>query len=291
LLSRARNNQTVQSNNPYGGNYVCTLYRNIDHHLGCRRSARVAPDSLECFSAVQSAAVTSRPDTPSTVEQSGLGLPREVTDLSRPSFPQYDLNAYYYAYSTIAQTLAGAFGFLVAVVLYQMQRLESEMEAAVIEVIDLIGCTSSRGHITRRHAKCHDWEKVNESLTTLCHERATKEPRLDDAARAFTGVQLNFLILAHRKLEAIPGRIRTALLGTSIVIASCFLLIALTPIISLFGTWLGVPFLVIVLGGSSYCLRSYWRMARRLVEQKPKVRYSTSANGHRAGSINIKAWD
>jgi hypothetical protein len=34
-----------------------------------------------------------------------------------------DVNAFYYTFSTICQTLSGAFGFLVAITLYEMQRL------------------------------------------------------------------------------------------------------------------------------------------------------------------------
>ena len=39
-----------------------------------------------------------------------------------------DHSVFYYTYSTVAQTLAGAFGFLVAVVLYQMQNLRKTIE-------------------------------------------------------------------------------------------------------------------------------------------------------------------
>ena len=35
--------------------------------------------------------------------------------------PKVDITVYFYTYSTIAQTLAGAFGFLVAVILYLIQ--------------------------------------------------------------------------------------------------------------------------------------------------------------------------
>ena len=38
-----------------------------------------------------------------------------------------DYSVFYYTYSTIAQTLAGAFGFLVAVVLYQRQVISSAL--------------------------------------------------------------------------------------------------------------------------------------------------------------------
>jgi hypothetical protein len=39
-----------------------------------------------------------------------------------------DLSVFYYSYSTIAQTLAGAFGFLAAIVLYRLQALNGHME-------------------------------------------------------------------------------------------------------------------------------------------------------------------
>jgi len=39
-----------------------------------------------------------------------------------------DYSVFYYTYSTIAQTLAGAFGFLVAVVLYRIQTLTARMQ-------------------------------------------------------------------------------------------------------------------------------------------------------------------
>lgn len=39
-----------------------------------------------------------------------------------------DTNVFYYSYSTIAQAVAGAFGFLAAVVLYRLQALNSQLE-------------------------------------------------------------------------------------------------------------------------------------------------------------------
>lgn len=38
-----------------------------------------------------------------------------------------DVNDFYYTLSTISQTLAGAFGFLVAVVLYRMQSIKDSL--------------------------------------------------------------------------------------------------------------------------------------------------------------------
>lgn len=44
-------------------------------------------------------------------------------------------NAYFYTYSTIAQTLAGAFGFLVAVVLYRLQMLNNSLRNHAMQLV------------------------------------------------------------------------------------------------------------------------------------------------------------
>ncbi|HEY4328902.1 MAG TPA: hypothetical protein VGN88_04140 [Phycisphaerae bacterium] len=46
-----------------------------------------------------------------------------------------DANVYYYTYSTLAQSLAGAFGFLAAVVLYRLQALNSQLEKIASNLI------------------------------------------------------------------------------------------------------------------------------------------------------------
>jgi hypothetical protein len=46
-----------------------------------------------------------------------------------------DPNVYYYSYSTLAQALAGAFGFLAAVVLYRLQALNSQLQGIASSMI------------------------------------------------------------------------------------------------------------------------------------------------------------
>jgi hypothetical protein len=46
-----------------------------------------------------------------------------------------DPSVYYYTYSTMAQSLAGAFGFLAAVVLYRMQMLNSQLQVIATNMI------------------------------------------------------------------------------------------------------------------------------------------------------------
>ena len=67
-----------------------------------------------------------------------------------------DVNTYYYAFSTIAQTLAGAFGFLVAVALFRIQNIESEMERAVAEVIPYAASADDQG-LLQMKTRSHEW--------------------------------------------------------------------------------------------------------------------------------------
>ncbi len=46
-----------------------------------------------------------------------------------------DPTLYYYSYSTLAQALAGAFGFLAAVVLYRLQSLNSQLQTIATHLI------------------------------------------------------------------------------------------------------------------------------------------------------------
>ena len=57
-----------------------------------------------------------------------LHLLAEATTAATPSEAPPDLSVYYYTYSTLAQALAGAFGFLAAVVLYRLQALNGQLQ-------------------------------------------------------------------------------------------------------------------------------------------------------------------
>jgi hypothetical protein len=46
-----------------------------------------------------------------------------------------DPTVYYYSYSTLAQSLAGAFGFLAAVVLYRLQSLNGQLQVIASQLI------------------------------------------------------------------------------------------------------------------------------------------------------------
>lgn len=55
--------------------------------------------------------------------------------LAQAPTPATDPSVFYYGYSTIAQALAGAFGFLAAIVLYRLQALNVQMENHATRII------------------------------------------------------------------------------------------------------------------------------------------------------------
>ena len=69
-----------------------------------------------------------------------------------------DANAFYYTYSTICQTLAGAFGFLVAVVLYQIQSVTAGFEVMLNEAGKQRIWPDENKWLGSR--AIHDWDKV-----------------------------------------------------------------------------------------------------------------------------------
>ena len=55
--------------------------------------------------------------------------------LAQSTPPATDPTVFFYGYSTIAQALAGAFGFLAAIVLYRLQALNGQMENHATRII------------------------------------------------------------------------------------------------------------------------------------------------------------
>ena len=70
-----------------------------------------------------------------------------------------DVNTYYYAFSTIAQSLASAFAFLVAVALHRMRAIEDGLEVNLEEVIEHARHGQSVD-LLRRKNRCHFWDDM-----------------------------------------------------------------------------------------------------------------------------------
>ena len=188
-----------------------------------------------------------------------------------------DFSAFYYTYSTIAQTLAGAFAFLVAVVLYQLQTLANRMESTGQSLVSLYpGDTDVIG----RRISCHDWEEAIPFF-----EKGDFSGRGDDL-RSFVDTQVRFLKDGVAKTTAIQAQIRRSMLATGIVVVCCFGLISLTAFLPTVVRW---ALLVLTLAGAAYCLWTYWRLGNKIVERKPRVIYASAGSsfGATAGGSGV----
>jgi hypothetical protein len=146
-----------------------------------------------------------------------------------------DLSVFYYTYSTIAQTLGGAFGFLVAVALYRLQAIKAGMPKLEDEV----------------RAKVAILEVEHVTLTTV------KEKLIAAQRGRITAA------------EAQMGRIRKGLLlsliATSITIALCFVLMPLTGLDRLPSVLMTQILMWAVVAFALICLIWYCVLARALV--------------------------
>jgi len=137
-----------------------------------------------------------------------------------------DVNTYYYAFSTIAQSLASAFAFLVAVALHRMRAIEDGLEVNLEEVIEH-ALHGQSVDLLRRKNRCHFWDDM---------ERDIKDSHIvsiqDDAVSSHTWTSWKSFQLGKEALEALRLELVGTLRLTSLVIAFCVFSIPLSKLLN-----------------------------------------------------------
>jgi hypothetical protein len=147
--------------------------------------------------------------------------------------------ACYYTFSTICQTLAGAFGFLVAVVIFRVQTIEGSQSIVFENSYSVIK---------------HD------SLPT-----PAKEKLLDAAGRVIERNQAD--------LGRIKVGLRWSLYWTGGTIIGCLALLPTTPLLVLASSWLVWLVLVAAVASAIYTITTYAALVLELTrgeEQGPR---------------------
>lgn len=86
--------------------------------------------------------------------------------IAMPPAVSPDFTVFYYTYSTIAQTLAGLLGFMVAIVLFRMQAMQSKIDAYWNDMVrPEPDEAKASGKSMRYIFECHNMGKVKERLT------------------------------------------------------------------------------------------------------------------------------
>lgn len=181
-----------------------------------------------------------------------------------------DVNSYYYSYSTIAQTLAGAFAFLVAVALFRMQSIESDMERAVLEVVPYGASANDQAFLSMK-ARSHQWTDIERYI----HQQLI-DAHPDDKVKTAVSTNWNTFKMSRDMLSGLKAELIATLRLTSIVIGSCFALIPVCQLLKrdraadLGGSFFAMIFLLTVTILALRCLWRYWDIAKHLTDTKPR---------------------
>ncbi len=139
--------------------------------------------------------------------------------------------AIYYGLSTVAQVLASAFGFLVAVTLYRMDSIREEM-----------------GEIT-------------EVLRKIMGEWEQRGPDAQEQARKTYMEVMESRDSEDENLKAVKARLRYSMRWTAGTITACLVLMPITPLATGRGLWVLWAFLCVVVVVAVYTLSTYITLA------------------------------
>jgi hypothetical protein len=197
-----------------------------------------------------------------------------------------DNAAYYYFFSTVAQSLASAFGFLVAVALYRLKTIEEGMEIDLGEVIERTELKVEK-EILRRMNRCHFWDNMEQYIKEEDIERIP----CDDVKSLVSSCWKNFR-LGVEKVARLRVELVDTLGLTSLVIGSSVFLIPLSRYLKPDDCLKGFPklalFLLCTLGFlACRCLWWYWDIAMHITDRKPRDYYKRSGLGTCATLTNI----
>jgi hypothetical protein len=182
-----------------------------------------------------------------------------------------DINSYYYTFSTIAQSLASAFGFLAAVAVYRMQALERDVEVALDEVMRYFPVTPLTDYYKGLN-RTHFWDGMENVFT----EDRISQMRCSDDLKTHISTNLRVFTEGRQDLKTLRVEIVNALCLTSLCISLGFILISVNQLLkvsishSSLGPFLALLALYCLLLLSCRCLWFYWDIAKEI--SKPRGR-------------------
>jgi hypothetical protein len=159
-----------------------------------------------------------------------------------------DPTVFYYTYSTIAQTLAGAFGFLVAVVLYLIQSITNSLPHKAKN----LGHHFHQGGQIDEPIRQGRWLKV----LAVCQECGFA-PQAPTVVRKDGESLLAEFRSDIETLEEVSKGLKKSLYPTGGTIIACLTIMPLTPLLAVAGSWVAVPPLVATVAVAVYTVTTY----------------------------------
>jgi hypothetical protein len=199
-----------------------------------------------------------------------------ILDLLFRVHERLEINTFYYTFSTISQSLASAFAFLVAVALYRMQTIENEMETALGEVIQHAVHGKDQSFLMRKN-RCRSWEDMDQYIR---QEHVDTIP--GDEVKSLMSSNFRFFNQGRAAVENLKTELVRALQLTSVVIASSITLIPISQLLHkradhtnfFMGQFISMFILYTLLFLTFRCLWFYWDIAKHLTDRKPRDVYA-----------------
>lgn len=167
--------------------------------------------------------------------------------------PDVDISVYYYTYSTIAQTLAQAFGFLVAVVLYIFQGINTHIRNCAAAIV--ANSPADRTRLRQLQSR-GNWDEM-----IRLHEVAGEQnPALTEEANRYTLEQFQEMRREVTRLRKLRRDLSRSLYMTGLVILVSIVGMPLTGFFFVPRSPMAVLSLTATIVAAMFCIRGYLRL-------------------------------
>jgi hypothetical protein len=164
-----------------------------------------------------------------------------------------DHTVYFYTYSTIAQTLAGAFGFLVAVVLYLMQGINVHISSCAAT---LVANSSADRNRLRQLQSSGKWDE----MIHLHAGAGQQNPALTGETNRYTDDQFQEMRREVLRLTTIRRELNRSMFMTGLVILASIVAMPLTAFFFSPTAPTAVSLLTVTIVAAMFCIRGYLRL-------------------------------
>lgn len=162
-------------------------------------------------------------------------------------------SVYFYTYSTIAQTLAGAFGFLVAVVLYLIQGINASISTFATALV--ANSPADRNRLRQLHSGGR-WD----DMIRLHAEAGQQNPALTDQMNQYTDEQFQDMRREVARLGAVRHDLSHSMFMTGLVIMASIVSMPLTAFFFHPRDPAAVTLLTVTIIAAMFCIRGYLRL-------------------------------
>lgn len=170
-----------------------------------------------------------------------------------------DVAVYLSTYSTLASTLAGAFGFLVAVVLFVMQGINAHIRNCAAALV--AGSPADR-HRLQQLQSSGRWDEI----VTLHANAGQQNLALAKEENRIMDEQFQEMRRAVARLAALRRELSQAMYATGIVILFSIINMPLTVFFLTPRSPIAVSLLTLTIICSMFCIRGYFRLMLSVVE-------------------------